>query len=61
MTGKEVIAKLKAAGWLLNRIHGSHYIMGKDGQAVPVPVHGTSMSTFSIGRMAGARASPTNG
>ena len=40
MTGKEVIAKLKAAGWILNRIHGSHHILTKDGQAVPVPVHG---------------------
>lgn len=39
MTGKEVIAKLKAAGWSLNRIHGSHHIMGKDGQAAPV--HGS--------------------
>ena len=41
MTGKEVIAKLKAAGWSLNRIHGSHHIMTKDSQAVPVPVHGS--------------------
>ena len=41
MTGKEVIAKLKAAGWSLNRIHGSHHILSKDGQAVPVPVHGS--------------------
>ena len=41
MNGKEVIAKLKAAGWLINRIHGSHHIMTKGGQAVPVPVHGS--------------------
>jgi predicted RNA binding protein YcfA (HicA-like mRNA interferase family) len=40
VTGKEVIARLKAAGWSLNRIHGSHHIMSKGGQAVPVPVHG---------------------
>ena len=25
----------------LNRIHGSHHILTKGGQAVPVPVHGT--------------------
>ena len=31
MTGKEVIAKLKAAGWLLDRVHGSHRILAKDG------------------------------
>ncbi len=41
MNGKEVIAKLKAAGWSVNRIHGSHQIMTKGGQAVPVPVHGS--------------------
>lgn len=41
MNGKEVIAKLKAAGWSLNRVHGSHHIMTKGAQAVPVPVHGS--------------------
>ena len=41
MTGKEVIAKLRAAGWSVNRIHGSHHILVKGGQAVPVPVHGS--------------------
>ena len=40
MTGKDVIAKLKAAGWKLERIHGSHHVLAKDGKAVPVPVHG---------------------
>ncbi len=41
MNGKQVILRLKAAGWVLDRVHGSHHIMAKDGQAVPVPVHGT--------------------
>ncbi len=41
MTGKDVIAKLKAAGWVLDRVHGSHHIMTKGGRAVPVPVHGS--------------------
>ena len=41
MTGKEIVAKLKAAGWSLNRVNGSHHILVKDGQAVPVPVHGS--------------------
>lgn len=40
MNGNEIIAKLKAAGWCLDRIHGSHHILVKDGVAVPVPVHG---------------------
>ncbi|HSI57716.1 MAG TPA: type II toxin-antitoxin system HicA family toxin [Ideonella sp.] len=41
MTGRDVIARLKAAGWQLDRIHGSHHVMVKAGQAVPVPVHGS--------------------
>jgi predicted RNA binding protein YcfA (HicA-like mRNA interferase family) len=41
MTGKDVIVKLKAAGWQLDRIHGSHHVMVKGGQAVPVPVQGS--------------------
>lgn len=40
MNGNEIIAKLKAAGWHLDRIQGSHHILVKDGKAVPVPVHG---------------------
>lgn len=40
MNGKEIIKKLKAAEWKLDRIHGSHHIMVKEGRAVPVPVHG---------------------
>ena len=41
MTGKDVIAKLRADGWQLNRINGSHHILTKGGAAVPVPVHGS--------------------
>lgn len=33
-------AKLAAAGWSLNRIHGSHPILTKGERAGPVPVHG---------------------
>jgi predicted RNA binding protein YcfA (HicA-like mRNA interferase family) len=41
VNGKEVIAKLKASGWTLERVNGSHHILAKAGKAVPVPVHGT--------------------
>jgi predicted RNA binding protein YcfA (HicA-like mRNA interferase family) len=41
MNGKEILKKLQAQGWALNRINGSHHIMTKNGVAVPVPVHGT--------------------
>jgi predicted RNA binding protein YcfA (HicA-like mRNA interferase family) len=40
MNGKDVLAKLKAAGWTLDRVQGSHHILVKQGKAVPVPVHG---------------------
>ncbi|GAB2740780.1 hypothetical protein GCM10027019_20620 [Melaminivora jejuensis] len=40
MNGRDVIARLKAAGWVLDRVNGSHHIMVKDGRAVPIPVHG---------------------
>lgn len=41
MNGKDIINKLKAEGWKLDRINGSHHIMTKEGKAVPVPVHGS--------------------
>ena len=40
MNGNEVIKKLQAAGWTLDRINGSHQILMKGGKMVPVPVHG---------------------
>lgn len=40
MNGRDVIARLKAAGWVLDRVNGSHHIMVEDGRAVPIPVHG---------------------
>ena len=41
MTGKDFVNKLKKNGWTLDRIHGSHHIMVKDGYLpVTVPVHG---------------------
>lgn len=40
MNGKDIIKKLQADGWRLDRINGSHHIMAKGGVAVPVPVHG---------------------
>ncbi|MDR1229698.1 MAG: type II toxin-antitoxin system HicA family toxin [Azoarcus sp.] len=41
MNGKIVISRLKAAGWSLKRISGSHHIMELGGNIVPVPVHGS--------------------
>ncbi len=34
-----MVKALKKEGWTLDRVHGSHHIMEKDGQIVSVPVH----------------------
>lgn len=40
MTGKELVKRLRAGGWVLDRIHGSHHILVKGDKTVSVPVHG---------------------
>jgi len=41
MTAKEIMRILKANGWELDRIHGSHHIFIKEGcRNVSVPLHG---------------------
>lgn len=39
MKGKELIKILKKNGWELDRIHGSHHVMKKDGKTEIIPVH----------------------
>lgn len=40
MSGKALLKLLEKAGWTIDRISGSHYIMKRDGQTITVPVHG---------------------
>jgi len=41
MTAKEVMIILKANGWILDRINGSHHVFTKDNcRCVSVPLHG---------------------
>lgn len=40
MNGKDVIKILKAYGWELARVRGSHYQMKKGCKRTTVPVHG---------------------
>ncbi len=42
MNGNEIIKQLKAQGWRVKRVRGSHHMLEKDGRVVPVPVHGTA-------------------
>jgi predicted RNA binding protein YcfA (HicA-like mRNA interferase family) len=42
MSGKDMCRALARQGWLLDRIHGAHYIYRHpDGRTVSVPVHGS--------------------
>lgn len=42
MNGNDVIRRLKAEGWRVKRVRGSHHMLEKAGRVVPVPVHGTA-------------------
>ena len=39
MSGKELVKLLQKAGWTIDRIDGSHYVMVKGNQTEIVPVH----------------------
>ena len=39
-SGKEIIKRLIADGWHIDRIHGSHYVMAKGDRTEVIPVHG---------------------
>ena len=41
VTGRELLKLLRADGWQLDRIRGSHHIMVKGNKTVSVPVHGS--------------------
>jgi len=40
MSGKELVKQMQKNGWLIDRIHGSHYVMKKGENTEIVPVHG---------------------
>jgi predicted RNA binding protein YcfA (HicA-like mRNA interferase family) len=41
MNGREVLRRLKAEGWSVDRVRGSHHILLKGERMVSVPVHGS--------------------
>lgn len=43
MKGKDLVKLLKKNGWTVDRIHGSHYIMKKNGKTEIIPVHNTDI------------------
>lgn len=48
MKGKELVKILQKDGWELERIHGSHHIMRKNGRSVSVPVHNKDLKTGTL-------------
>jgi predicted RNA binding protein YcfA (HicA-like mRNA interferase family) len=49
LRGKEMVRLLERHGWAVARVHGSHYVLKKEGGAevITVPVHGNK--TLKIG------------
>lgn len=45
MKGIEVVKLLKQKGWVVDRVHGSHYIMKKGNQTEVIPVHNKDLPT----------------
>ncbi len=42
MNGKVLVQHLQERGWVVDRMHGSHFILIKAGRRpIPVPVHGS--------------------
>jgi mRNA interferase HicA len=39
--GKDLVKEFERAGWVRDRVKGSHYIMVKGNQTVSIPVHGS--------------------
>ncbi|MDR0383975.1 MAG: type II toxin-antitoxin system HicA family toxin [Christensenellaceae bacterium] len=39
MKGKDLVKKAQKEGWVIDRVHGSHYIMAKMNKTVSIPCH----------------------
>lgn len=58
MKDKDLLKLLYANGWTLDRVKGSHHILIKGNQTIPVPVHGKDMKKgllLSILKQAGLK------
>lgn len=45
MKDKDLLKLMKANGWKVVRIEGSHYILQKDGRTESLPIHGKDVPT----------------
>lgn len=39
LTGKQMLKKFLNAGWIIDRINGSHHVLVKGEKSVTIPVH----------------------
>ncbi len=44
MYGNELVKLMIKNGWVVDRVHGSHYIMKKDGKTEVVPCHNKDLN-----------------
>ena len=51
MMPRDLIKMLLRAGWVLDRIHGSHHIFKKDGETISVPVHNKDMKPGTLNKI----------
>lgn len=48
MKFREAVQAIKAKGYTLDRVKGSHYIFTKNGNEVIIPKHSRDVATFII-------------
>ncbi len=51
MKDKDLLKLLMQNGWEIERIHGSHHILKKDGLTEVVPIHGKDVPTGLLNKI----------
>jgi predicted RNA binding protein YcfA (HicA-like mRNA interferase family) len=51
VTSKELLKKLLAAGWVIDRVHGSHHVMKKDNMTEIIPIHNKDIATGLLNKI----------
>ena len=51
MKDKDLLKLLMQNGWEIERIHGSHHILKKDGSTEVVPIHGKDVPTGLLNKI----------
>lgn len=51
MKDKDLLKLLMQNGWEIERVHGSHHILKKDGLTEVVPIHGKDVPTGLLNKI----------